>query len=65
MYIGIHVKYLLFLSDFNYTWVFWTDFRKIPRSQVSWKSRGSRFVPFGQTDIRTLLVNYLIQHHIL
>jgi len=30
MYIGLHVKYALFLSDFNDTWTFWTDFfRKI------------------------------------
>jgi len=26
MYIGCHVKYLLFLSDFKETSIFWTDF---------------------------------------
>ena len=26
MYIGLHVKYLLFLSDFNETWNFWAVF---------------------------------------
>jgi len=30
MYIGLHVKYRLFLSDFNWTWIFSTDFRKYP-----------------------------------
>ena len=28
MYIGLHVEYLLFLSDFNKTWILLTDFRK-------------------------------------
>jgi len=28
MYFGIHVKCLLFLSDFNEIWIFFSDFRK-------------------------------------
>ena len=28
MYICFHVKYTLFLSDFNKTWIFRADFRK-------------------------------------
>jgi hypothetical protein len=27
-YIGLHIKYLLFLSDFNETWIFSKDFLK-------------------------------------
>ena len=36
MYTGPHVQYPLLLSDFNETWIFSTDFRKI--HQFSWKS---------------------------
>ena len=28
MYPGLHVKYRLFLSDYNETWIFWADFLK-------------------------------------
>jgi hypothetical protein len=38
MYIGLHVKCPLFLSDFNETWIVSTYFWKIFRYQISWKS---------------------------
>jgi hypothetical protein len=36
--INLHVKYLLFLSDFNETWIFSTDIRQTPKYKISWKS---------------------------
>jgi len=33
-----HVKYPLILADFNQTWIFSTDIRKIFLRQISWKS---------------------------
>ena len=37
MYIGLHVKYLPFLSHFYQIWIFSTDFRKILVCQISGK----------------------------
>ena len=34
MYIGLYVKYPLFLSEFNETWIFYTDFRKTYKPQI-------------------------------
>jgi len=37
IYIGLHVKYLLFLSDFNEPWIFRIGVRNIFTYQILWK----------------------------
>ena len=51
MYIGLHVKYPLFLSDFKETRIFTTFFEKFSYSKFHENpSSGSRVVPRGHTD---------------
>ena len=44
---------LLFLSDFNKTWIFSTNFRKILKYQISWNSFQREPNSSMRTDIRT------------
>ena len=53
MYVGLHVKYPLFLSDLNEAYIFLTDFREKKYSNAKFlenPSNGSRIIPCGQID---------------
>ena len=51
MYMGLHVKYPLFVSYFNETWIFSTEFRKILNYKIALNtSSGSPVVPCGRKD---------------
>ena len=65
IYIGLHVKYPLFLSDFNYTGIFSKDFRKIFKYQISRtpppQGEPNCFLRAGEhTDVMKLIVAFRI-----
>ena len=60
MYIGLHVKYPLFLSDLNETWILSTDFRKILKYEISENLGAELFQADGRTDMTQLIVTFRI-----
>ena len=61
MYIGIHVKYPLFLGDYNGTCIFSTNFRKIPQISNFMKIRPvgvEMFHADGRTHMTKLTVAF-------
>jgi hypothetical protein len=56
IHVGLHVEYPVFFSDFNDTWIFWKDFRKIRKISNFMKTspvRAELFHVDGRTDGRT------------
>jgi hypothetical protein len=63
IYIGIHVKYPLFLSEFNESWVFSTDFFKNPQISNFMKIHSvvaESFPADRRTDMTKLIVAFRI-----
>ena len=64
MFFGLHVKYQLFLSDINETCIFSTDFRKIPKYQISWTffllEPSCSTQTDGQTSVQTDMTELLV-----
>ena len=58
MYIGLHEKYLLFLSDFNEKWLFSKIFQKIIKYKISWKSSQLEPSCSTQTDKTKLIAAF-------
>ena len=58
MYIGLHVKCRLLWWDCNETWIFWTDFWKILKYQISWQSVQWEQSCYRRTDIMKLIVAF-------
>ena len=52
MYVSLHVKYQLLLSDFNETWIFYTDFMKMHAVEIEF------FHVEWQTDMMKLPVTF-------
>ena len=60
-YLGLRVKCPLFLSDFNETGIFWTDFRKNNEISNFMKIRllgAELFSADGQTDVMMVTVAF-------
>ena len=66
MYIGLQVKYTLFLSGCNETLIFVKDFQKYSNSKFHKNLfSDSQVVPYGQTDGQTDVTKLIVVFAIL
>jgi len=63
MYIVLHVKYPLFLSDFKNTWIFSTKFRRTLKYQISGKSAHWKPTCSMRTDRLTDETKLIVAFH--
>ena len=56
MFLGVHVKYLLFLPDFNETWIFFDRFSKNFECKIP--VGAELFHADGQTDATEVIVPF-------
>jgi hypothetical protein len=61
---SLHVKYLLFLPDFNETWIFLIDLQKVLKYQISWKPHpvGAKLFHADRQDEANSCVLQLCKH---
>jgi hypothetical protein len=60
MYAGLHVKYPLFVSDFNETSIFMIDFRKITQNFTKILRVGAVFFSCREADGRTDMTKLIV-----
>jgi hypothetical protein len=58
MYIGLHMTYPIFLSDSNQNGIVSTDFRKIIKYEITWKSIQWEPSSLMQTDMTKLKIAF-------
>ena len=64
MYIGLRVKYPLFLSDFNQIWTFSTDFLKIIEDQISLRIRPVGAELFHENEANKRITQFFFPHSV-
>jgi len=62
-HIGLHLRYLLFFSDFNVTGIFPTDFQQLFKHETPYNPVHSRVFPYRHTDGQTDTTKLIVPFH--